>query len=158
MKWKWSSKYGFPSLMTKNEAPGTIELREKKNDNIHTTQLRRLEINESARQLGIILPINGTFQQEYEKRLLQSQELGRNLYNSPLNHYESVIVYRMYYIPKISFPLSTTQFTMKQSKEIQSKFYRYALPKMGLNRHTPHAIIFGPAAMGSLELHDVYCD
>ena len=48
MKWKWSSKYGFPSLMTKNEAPGTIELREKKNDNIHTTQLRRLEINESA--------------------------------------------------------------------------------------------------------------
>ena len=64
----------------------------------------------------------------------------------------------MYYIPKISFPLSTTQFTMKQSKEIQSKFYRYALPKMGLNRHTPHAIIFGPAAMGCLELHDVYCD
>ena len=89
--------------MSKNEAPETIELLENKDGIPHMTSLRRLEINESARQLGIIISINGTFNQEYEKRLQQSRELvGRNLYNSPLNHYEeSIMVYRMYYIPKI---------------------------------------------------------
>lgn len=101
--------------------------------------------------------MNGNFVQELKVRMQQSRDLGRKLYRSPLNHFESIVVYRMYYVPKISFPLSITTFTRKESEQIQSQFYRYALPKMGLNRNTPKALIFGPAKYGCLNLHDIYC-
>ena len=41
---------------------------------------------------------------------------------------------------------------------MQSLFYRFALPKMGLNRNTPKALLYGPMELGGLELHDMYTE
>ena len=34
----------------------------------------------------------------------------------------------------------------------------FALPKIGLNRHTPHASIFGPLSQGRFNFHNIYSD
>ena len=99
-----------------------------------------------------------SFHQEYEVRLDQSKQLGRRLYRSPLNNYESVLVYKLYYIPKVCYPLSITQFSQKQCNTIQSHFCWYGLPKMGINRKTPKALLTVPLSMGGFEFHDIYCD
>ena len=41
---------------------------------------------------------------------------------------------------------------------MQSIFYRFALLKMGLNRNTPKALLYGPMELGGLELHDMYTE
>ena len=157
MRWKWGKRTGQAMLVNKNESPGTIVLKETTKGQEETVQLKRLEINEGERQLGVILPVDGSFKQEYEVRLLQSQTLGRKLYRAPLNHYESTLVYKLYYVPKISYPLSITQFSQQQCDKIQSNFYKYGLAKMGINRKTPKALIFGPMSLSGFEFHDVYC-
>ena len=62
----------------------------------------------------------------------------------------------MYYVPKIAYPISLTKFTQKECDDIQSIFYRYELPKMGLNRHTPKDLLFGPLELGGFGLHNLY--
>ena len=52
-------------LMQKEEAPGTIVLTDISNGQEEIVSLKRLEINESECQLGIILPVDGIFDQEY---------------------------------------------------------------------------------------------
>ena len=72
-------------------------------------------------------------------RLKQSQELGRKLYQAPLSHYESTLVYKLYYVPKLSYPLSITQFTQKQCDKIQSQFLDLASQKWELTgKHQRH--------------------
>ena len=158
IKWKWSETSTIPSMMNSNEAPGTIILPDINGENASSLQLRRLEPTESERQLGIIMPLDGNFHQEKDVRWAQSKSLGQKMYRAPLSTYEGVLVYRMYYIPKIAYPLSLTRFTQKECDDIQSQFYRYALPKMGLNRHTPKSLLFGPPELRGFGLHDLYSD
>ena len=131
MKWAWGTRTGYPYMQKINKCPGTIILNEDNGDKV--TRLRRLETNEGMKQLGIILPLDGNFHREKQQRMHQCEELGKALYRSPLTHAESMVVYRMYFIPKMKYPLSITHFKQKECNEIQSKFYKYALPKMGIN-------------------------
>ena len=109
--------------MRKDETPGTIILTNINDGKLEKISLQRLEIDESERQLGVIIPADGSFQQEYKVRLSQSKDLGKRIYRAPLSHYESFLVYKLYFIPKIKYPLSLTQFSLKECNEIQSHFY-----------------------------------
>ena len=154
MKWAWSEKSDSPHMQKIKETPGTIILQSEQKE--HPIELRRLEINEGMKQLGVILPIDGSFRQERDRRMKQGEDLGQRLFRSPLSHNESMVVYRMYFIPKMRYPLSITKFKQKECNDIQSKFYKYALPKMGINRNTPRAMLFGPIEMGGAGLFDIY--
>ena len=145
-------------MMDIRDAPGTIVIQNIDDNNAQSVSLKRLETNQSERQLGIIMPLDGNFVEERIVRWKQSQLLGQKMYRAPLTPYEGVIVYKMYYIPKVGYPLSLTKFTKKECEDIQSQFYQYAPPKMGLNRHTPKALLFGPLQLGGFNLHDIYPD
>ena len=54
--------------------------------------------------------------------------------------------------------MSITDLTQAQCNAMQSQFYRYALPKMGLNRNTPKAIIHGPREFGGCGIFDIYTE
>ena len=112
---KWNPRIGTASMMTKTDAPETVVISNRTEGTDKTVTLQRLEVNESDRQLGIILPLDGNFQQEKERREKDCKTLGKNLYRTPLTHEDSVIVYRVYYIPKISYLLSLTKFTQKET-------------------------------------------
>ena len=76
-------------------------------------KLKRLEIDQSKKQLGIFSPINGNVEQERQHKYDQCKELGERLYRLPLNYAESMIVYKMYFIPRIRYPLSIKHFTQE---------------------------------------------
>ena len=158
MKWEWSEQYGNAQMLKIKDSPGTVTITDITDGKEITHSLKQLETNEGKRQLGIVLPIDGNFTQEYKRRLQMSKILGKRIYMAPLNQYGSIIVYRMYYISKVAYPLSITQFSRDQCNGIQSHFYRYALPKMGINRHTPHALFFGPSSQGGFDFHDMYTE
>ena len=44
----------------------------------------------------------------------------------------------------MGFCLPITQFTEKQCKTIQTRFYQALLPKLGFNRHIPLQVRYGP--------------
>lgn len=49
-------------------------------------------------------------------------------------------------------PLPVTLFSTTQLKEMQKPCIRLMLPKLGLNRNTPRALVFGPRKYGGLQL------
>jgi hypothetical protein len=48
--------------------------------------------------------------------------------------------------------------TQQQCRHIQAPAFAALLPKLHLNRHTPHAVIFGEPRFGGLYLPDLYTD
>ena len=67
-------------MMDIRDAPGTIVIQNIDDNNAQSVSLKRLETNQSERQLGIIMPLDGNFVQERIVRWKQSQLLGQKMY------------------------------------------------------------------------------
>jgi hypothetical protein len=72
------------------------------------------------------------------------------LYQSALSHLDSYMVYETRYRPALQYPLRVTTFTTKELNEIQKPFIYLLLPKIGLNRHMPQDIVYGPIFRGGI--------
>jgi hypothetical protein len=57
--------------------------------------------------------------------------------------------------PAVGYCLPVTTFSDKQCNNIQSPFYQVALPKSGMNRHMPKAVIHRPTRYGGLNYMDL---
>jgi len=74
------------------------------------------------------------------------------LTRSPLTPADSYMVYFTRYLPAMRYPLQVTTLQTDNIQKIQKPFIHKLLPKIGLNRHTPLAVIHGPLSLGGLNL------
>jgi hypothetical protein len=88
-------------------------------------------------------------------RLEKSKELAGRLQAAPLNIALSWQVYYCRWKPAITYCLPITTFNPAECKNIQSPFFMALLPKLGLNRHMPRALLQGPRNVAGLELVDL---
>jgi hypothetical protein len=142
---KWDHKK--QKLHTKETLPGDLI--------IDDTKLKRIEINEADRQLGIRVALDGKFKDEYEYRVDRAYQLGKRVLHSNLTPIGAQMAYSIYYKPMIEYPLSLTTFTDRECDTIHSKFVHRCLPKMGFNRHMPRIVIFGPKKYGGMNYFDL---
>jgi hypothetical protein len=63
--------------------------------------------------------------------------------------------YSLHLHPQLMYPLACSSLTQQQCRYIQAPALAAFLPKMHLNRHTPHAIVFGEPKYGGLSLPDL---
>lgn len=150
---KWESNYwGIQRMVTKATHPGTITI---PGTTGKEEELVRLDPNESERTLGVRMPMNGTFNKEYNFRKQQIENLGHKMYYAPFTPRDAWIVYHCRYKTIIRYALPITTFNTDQLHEIQKKFIYLLLPKIGLNRHMPRAVIYGPKKYGGREIMDI---
>jgi hypothetical protein len=140
MKWKWQGI--DPILESSVSMPGQIT--------IDGTNITRLEPNEGTRVLGVRMAMDGSFTDELKYRIQQSKKMGMKLYKSWLSTTDSFMVYETRYRPAMEYPLMITTFSKRQLDQIQKPFVHLLLPKIGLNRHTPLAVVHGPIFRGGL--------
>jgi hypothetical protein len=140
MKWRWCQ--GIASLETIDSEAGVLSVNGK--------TIQRLNPDKGTRVLGVRLAMDGTFKDEFEYRLAQSKTMARLLYRSHLSPTDAFMVYETRFRPALEFPLAVTTFTTAQLFKIQKPFIFLLLPKIGMNRHTPRAIIYGPLYRGGL--------
>jgi hypothetical protein len=65
------------------------------------------------------------------------------------------MVYETRFRPALEYPLVVTTFTTAQLLQIQQPFIFLLLPKIGMNRHTPRTIIYGPLYRGRLGIQSL---
>jgi hypothetical protein len=140
MKWKW--KNGVATLETPTSSPGELF--------VSGTKIQRLKPNEGTRVLGVWMAMDGSFGDELKYRIGQSKLMASKLYRSHLSATDSFMVYETRYRPVLQYPLQVTTFTTNELQQIQKPFIHLLLPKIGMNRHTPRAIIYGPQFRGGL--------
>jgi hypothetical protein len=155
MRWKYCTRWGEAKLETKKEFPGLVGMTNNVDTHKSEEFLGRLEPNEAERVLGVRLPLDGNMNTEFAYRCKQIVAFSRKVFNAPINHWDAWLIYESRYRAMIRYPLPVTTFTNAQCIKIQRPFVNIILPKIGLNRNTPRAIIFGPKSLGGLELMDL---
>ena len=136
-------------MATIAETPGDIMIQ---NTPTTTEIIRRVKLNHAERILGVRMAVTAQMKTEYMYRLQQSQELAARIKKAPLSRIETEVVYR-HWVPVASYCLPITTFTDKQAERIMSPIYQAVLPSLGYNRHTPHAVLFGPHRYGGAARH-----
>ena len=155
MRWKYCKIWGQARLETKKDFPGEVGMTSMVEGYMTTQVLGRLESQQSERVLGVRLPLDGNMKDEHAYRCKQVRDFSKKVYNAPLSHWDAWMIYESRYRAMIRYPLPITQSTINQCKEIQRPFINMILPKIGLNRKTPRAIIYGPRTLGGMQLMDL---
>jgi hypothetical protein len=145
IKWTWNK--GIPTLATVDSDPGTLH--------VSGTLIQRLNPDKGTRVLGVRLAMDGTFNDEYKFRLSQSTKMARLLYQLYLSPLDAYMVYETRFRPALEYLLAITTFTTEQMLQIQKPFIYLLPPKIGMNKHTPRAIIYGPRYRGELGLQSL---
>ena len=147
-------EWGRIKLATKQKTPGTVTISSIKNTT-QTEELERLDPNQAERVLGIRLPLTGAMKDELKFRRKQLTEFSLRLYKSPLTHKEAHNAYQTRYRTIATYPYPVMIFTTKELEAIQRKAIYLMLPKLGINRHMPRAVIYGPRKIGGRQLMDL---
>ena len=154
--YKWYSKQpGVPRLIQTKERQRQCVITR---DGEKGTIIRQQDTNKGVRLLGVMAAANGTYDQEFEARLKKSREISGRLQAAPLNIGLSWQVYYCRWKPAITYCLPITTFSAVECKQIQSPFYAALLPKLGINRHMPRALLHGPLQVAGLGLINLYAE
>ena len=155
MRWIYCTNWGIPKIDSAQNFKGRVGLVNTTQGNAETQYLGRLEPNEAERVLGVRLPLDGNMKPEFDFRCRQIRDLSKKVMDAPINNIDAWIIYESRYKAIIRYPMPVTQFTGTQCHIIQKPFINAILPKMGINRHTPRVVVYGPTAMGGMELMDL---
>jgi hypothetical protein len=155
LAWTTTNYWGLPTACTITQFPGEVIMNAEKDVIQETFTLERIEPWIGERILGVRLPITGKMNEEYTYRLKQSQKMAEDLQRAPFDPFDAWMVYESRYRAAIRFPLPVTMFTTTECDSIQKPFIYQLLPKLGINRNTARAVIYGPKRMAGLELMDL---
>ena len=155
MRWTYCKNWGTEKIETAKDFKGKIGMENTEGGERTTQYLGRLEPNQAERVLGVRLPLDGNMREEFKFRCQQVSEFSSKIRDAPLTHHDAWIIYESRYRAIIRYPLPVSMFSNKQCHTIQKPFINAILPKMGINRHTPRAVIYGPKSLGGLEIMDL---
>ena len=137
-------------LKTIVDNPGEIRL-QPYNQSLQPVALKRLEIDQGDRYLGVRISMNGTWTDEYKYRLHKHKILGDTISTSSISRHQAYMIHSVQYKPAIKYALQHTRFAPSQCHELQKPVVNSLLPKMGFNRKMLRAVVFGPRALGGSE-------
>ena len=155
MRWTYCKTWGTERIESKKEFKGTIGMTSQINGSKNQQYLGRLEPHQAERVLGVRLPLDGNMKVEWIYRCQQMRIFSKKISEAPLTNRDAWIIYESRYRAIIRYPLPVTMFNDRQCNKIQQPFIHAILPKMGINRHTPRAVIYGPKSLGGLEIMDL---
>ena len=116
------------------------------------TMIRQQDNKVGVKLLGVTAAANGTYEQDFQVRLNKSREIAGKLQAAPLNIALSWQVYYCRWKPAITYCLPITTFSAAECKRIQSPFFNALLPKLGINRNMPRALLHGSPQVAGLGL------
>ena len=129
---------GMPELINAKEHPTNITIEE----NLVDVTFNELEPDQGHVLLGVRLSLSGSFADEFTFRKQQVQDFANKLKATAFDTRDAWMIYQARYKPKVKYCLPITTFTYDQCCAIERPFITAFLNKLGLNRHTKHAVIW----------------
>jgi hypothetical protein len=156
LEWTYS-KTGIARLKPLKDMPYDVSLTAG-NSPAPPVPIRTVEPHQGTRTLGVRLAPDGNDHDEYTFRLTQAQALKHRLSSAHLTREQANIGFQSLWRPAIGYPLPITSFTPKHCQKIQSQYMPQFSTQMGLNRHTPNAIKYGPLRYGGMNLPSIWAE
>eukprot|EP00957_Ditylum_brightwellii_P108865 8304323-Ditylum_brightwellii.AAC.1 len=119
--------------------------------NTEPKQLKWKEPFESIRQLGL----KNNPVADYTEAIKDKSNIGKaitsRIKNSAILSKNAYRLYQNIWLPKMQYTLAATSFSKTACVKIMKPFVRAILPKMGFNRNTTRAIIYGSMKYGGFQ-------
>jgi len=112
--------------------------------------IEQVPTSKGLRTLGVRLAPDGNFKDEFAHRLEQAKTFATQAQKAPFTRREATLALNCIWWPRLSYPLSITDFSKAQCEKIQRAFYPPLLSKRGFNRCMPRAVCYGPALLGGM--------
>ena len=122
------------------------------------TPIEHKPCTESHKTLGKLENPSGNYDDEANRIKLKADAFALKVKLSALSLEEAGVLYSSIYVPSICYGLQSGCLTLKQAEKAQSQFTMAILPRMGYNRNTPRAIIFGESIKGGAGLRHLYSE
>ena len=150
LQWKW---FGAKAVVEQKKEGETMQIEDNKSDSETAQVSQQIEYippKQAQRILGVQMALDGNFDKEYEKRKEKSNEMAKKLYMAPLTTTDAYMVYETRYLPAMRYPLHIAIIDHKKLDTAQRQFTNLLLPKIGMNRKTPRAVVYAPMSKGGL--------
>jgi exonuclease III len=122
------------------------------------TTLTNDSVEEAHKTLGTWKSALRTQKKQYEVMLTKSNEYARTILSSPVTRKETWTAYYAVYLPRNTFILPTSYFTMKQLNRIQMRATSATLAKGGYVSTMPRAVVFGPAQYSGMAMRQLWVE
>ena len=119
-------------------------------------QLQLLSPYTAHKTLGHFKEPAGTQKEQFRQLKTRIDETVSFLWKVPLSRSESWTFYYGYYIPSVTYPLSSSHFTRAQLDSVQKKALSILLARCGYNRNMKRAVVFGPLEYGGASFLRLY--
>jgi hypothetical protein len=152
----WKQMKGYPTLASIPQAPGDLTLTAGYGQT--PEPIPRIEPTSAFRTLGVHISPSGKQHEQIRILRIHAQSYHDAVQSSTLTPTEAYLSFSQYLRPKLNYPLPCTTLTPAQCKQIQAPALAALLPKLHMNQHSPHTVVFSSAAYGGLGLPDLYTD
>ena len=125
-----------------------------KNNVIH--ELRNKAPSEATEMLGVFLAPDGNNDKQLEEFLSKSKKMQNCLNQGHLCRYEAWTALTRVSTKSLEYPLPAMTFSKHQCRQYMTPLLHSHLPKAGINRNFPRALLYGTKEYGGLGLHDPY--
>jgi hypothetical protein len=119
-------------------------------------QLQLLSPYTAHKTLGHFKGPAGTQKEQFRQLKIRIDETVAFLWKVPLSRSESLTFYFGYYLPSVTYPLSSSHFTRAQLDSVQKKAISILLARCGYNRNMKRAVVFGPLEYGGASFLRLY--
>jgi hypothetical protein len=151
LSWDW--KDGRPVIRKRLETDPDIQLRQ--GSSIDTTIIRRMDLEEAPRILGVFISPTGDFSAHIKVLKSRADTFAVRLKSPRITVTDALLFHQTIYIPTMRYSLAAIAANEESLTTIQTNLMASLLQKLNVNCHLPRAIRHGPKMFGGLGLYDV---
>jgi hypothetical protein len=148
-------KDGKPSYRTVQQTHATISVRDPQGD---IRPLKQLEPWEAERTLGVRLAPDGNMESQFDWMLRTARLWTDKIRAGHLPRHLTGLAWRTTIQKTLEYPLPTTTLSLKQCDKITSEIAKVALPRCGILRTFPRALMYAPLKLGGLNIPNLYVE
>jgi hypothetical protein len=149
MSWDFDDK-GRPSLKKQSAHPHPLQL--TSGDSPELQSVTQYDSAEAHRYLGDWISCSLQMLTALSVLQANASNYARRVLTSPLSKRDAWIAYYAIFIPSITYTFLVTHHSDKRLCKLQSASTRSTRSKIGYNRNTPYAVVFGPTLYNALAI------
>jgi hypothetical protein len=124
-------------------------------DNPTLSDIEHFNHDKAHRYLGDWLATNMQMKAGNKALTETGRNFSRRLSSSSLSKHDAWIAYFAVFVPAMIYTLAVTHHSSARLRKIQSAPTRSTLIKLGFNRNTAQAVVYGPSRYGGIGLRDL---
>jgi len=156
LHWSWDQHGHANPTIFGEHGPGLALTRGT--DKSKAVDIKRLEVTEAHKTLGVRLEPMGIFDGEFAHLKRKADAIPNRLAGSSLGSYDSISFHQTTFLPSVGYSSPIIPLSFEACKQIQGKFIATLLNKISFNRNFPRAVVYGPIELGGLGIRSLYVE